>query len=91
MTAHAKLRKAICDYLKDIGAWYVSTNSQGYGRKGIPDVLACWHGGFYAIEVKVLPDKPSPWQERELSEIRDASGCAIVAYSLEDVKRVFTE
>jgi len=92
-TPHAKLRKEICDYLKSIGAWYVSTNSQGYGRKGIPDILCCVGGEFVAIEVKVWPDKPTEWQKRELYGdgdkyvgVKQANGITIVAYSLGDVK-----
>lgn len=88
MTPHAKLRKEICDWLKEIGAWYVCTNSQGYGRKGIPDILACVRGKFVAIEVKVLPDKPSPWQMRELKAVQDAHGISVVAYSVEALNRI---
>jgi hypothetical protein len=40
------------------------------------------------VEVKVLPDKPSPWQEREMKGIKEAGGATIIAYSLGDVKRV---
>lgn len=92
-TPHAKLRKEICAYLASIGAWYVSTNSQGYGRKGIPDIIACIKGKFIAIEVKVLPDKPNAWQKRELYGdsdkyigVQQAEGATCVAYSLQGVK-----
>lgn len=85
-TPHAKLRKEITDWLASIGAWYVCTNSQGYGRKGIPDILACVRGKFVAIEVKVLPDKPSPWQVRELKAAQAAGGIAIITYSLKALR-----
>lgn len=94
-TPHSKLRKEICDYLKSVGAWYVCTNSQGYGRRGIPDVLCCYRGAFLAIEVKVLPDEPNAWQKRELYGdgdkyigVQQANGITVVAYSLGDVLRV---
>lgn len=86
MTPHAKLRSEICDWLKSIGAWYVCTNSQGYGRKGIPDILACIDGGFVAIEVKVGRDKPSAWQKREIKAVIDAGGRSFVARHIDDVK-----
>ena len=88
MTAHSKLRKEICEYLKTLGAWYVCTNSQGYGRKGIPDIIACIGGEFVAIEVKVAPDKPTAWQKREIEDIERAGGGTVVAYSLEDAQNV---
>lgn len=95
MTPHAKLRSEITEYLKSIGAWWFCTNSQGYGRKGIPDVICCYRGRFVAIEVKVRPDKPNAWQKRELYGdgdkyigVQPAGGLAIVAYKLEEVSDV---
>lgn len=85
MTPHAELRKEITDWLTSIGAWWVCTNSHGYGRKGIPDILACVAGAFVSIEVKVLPDKLTPWQKRELAAVKEAGGLDIVAYRLADV------
>lgn len=89
MTPHAKLRNNITDYLTEIGAWYLCTNSHGYGRKGIPDILGFWKGRGFAIEVKVLPDKPSKWQGRELVAISSTGTLAIVAYSLSGVRVLF--
>lgn len=86
MTSHAKLRKEITDWLKEIGAWYVCTNSQGYGRKGIPDILCCIRGKFVAIEVKIAPDKASPWQMRELHAVIEAGGISYIAWSLTQLK-----
>lgn len=87
-TPHAKLRKEITDWLGSIGAYYVCTNSGGYGRKGIPDILACIRGKFVAIECKVLPDKPSPWQMRELKAVQGADGISIVAHKIADVQYI---
>lgn len=86
MTAHSNLLKAICAHLDSIGAWYVHTNSHGYGRRGIPDVVACVNGRFLAIEAKVKPDKPTAWQERELLAIDKAHGLTVVAYDIAKVK-----
>lgn len=88
-TGHAKLLSEICDWLRKAGIWYVRTNSHGYGRKGIPDILACYQGAFVAIEAKVKPDKPTPWQERELAAIRAAGGKALVIYDAGELGRVF--
>lgn len=88
-TPHGKLRAEIKQYLESIGAWVFAVNTQGYGRKGIPDLMGIWRGRGFGVEVKVLPDKPTPWQERELAALTDAGGLAIVAYSLEDVRHIF--
>lgn len=86
MTPHAKLLADICAYLTEQGAWWVRTNSHGYGRRGIPDVVACVNGRFLAIEAKVQPDKANAWQHREISSIHRAAGSAIVAYNMETVR-----
>lgn len=91
MTPHGKLREEITDYLTSIGAWWYATNSQGYGRKGIPDVVGCYRGRFFAIEVKVAPDTPSPWQKRELAAITLSKGATLVAYSLAEVMHIFSQ
>jgi hypothetical protein len=87
MTPHAKLCKEICAELDAWCIYNVRTNSHGYGRKGIPDILACQDGKFVAIEAKVLPDTPSTWQLRELNAIDAAGGLAITVYSIGDVQR----
>lgn len=89
MTKHADLLKEICDWLTNAGCWYYRTNSHGYGRKGIPDVIVCYQGDFVAIEAKVLPDKPNAWQERELAQIRGAGGIALAIYDVSELGRVF--
>lgn len=87
MSPHSKLQKQIVTWLAEQGFYYdLKPTSMGYGRKGRPDIVACVRGKFVAIEVKVLPDKPSPWQLRELKAIVDAGGMSLVAYSLDDVK-----
>lgn len=56
---------------------------------GIPDLLICWKGGFYAIELKVGFNKATPIQEYVMREIRRAGGRVSVCRSVEDVKRFF--
>ena len=89
MTPHGRLCVGICAWLRERGVWFVRTNSFGYGRKGIPDILACYHGKFVAIEAKVKPDKPSAWQLRELAAIREAGGIALVIHDVAELGSVF--
>lgn len=88
-TGHAKLLSEICDFLRKNGIWYVRTNSHGYGRKGIPDILACYRGAFVGIEAKIAPDTPKPWQLKELGAIREAGGKALVVYNIGELGHVF--
>jgi hypothetical protein len=54
-----------------------------YQERGLPDVLCCSHGHFFAFEVK-RPDKlkrVSRYQEHKLKQIRGAGGDAHVISS----------
>lgn len=77
-------------YLKEHGAWFVKTWSNGVQRDGIPDILACVNRHFVGIEVKAEKGHPSDLQLREIREIRAAGGVAFVLYpeQYEDFMRV---
>ncbi|MDO4681110.1 MAG: VRR-NUC domain-containing protein [Aerococcus sp.] len=55
---------------------------------GTPDILACVDGRFVAIEVK----RPkggvvSPLQQHQMQKIKRAGGLAMVAHSVDQVKK----
>jgi len=54
---------------------------------GIPDLLICKEGEFYAVELKAGSNKSTHIQDHVLRKIRDAGGQAAVCRSVEDVKR----
>lgn len=64
----------ICKYLKSLGAWYFRPFMAGFGRAGIPDIVACIHGRMWGIEVKRPGKKLTILQERCLKEIEQAYG-----------------
>jgi hypothetical protein len=87
MTPEGKVKKAIKAYFKEIGAWYYMPMSNGMGRVGCPDFIVCYRGLFFAFETKA-PGKinnVTPNQEREIFEIIQAAGVAVV---VDDVKQV---
>jgi len=52
----------------------------GYGRSGLPDIVGCWRGRFFAVECKA-PGKlgnATALQNREMEMIRRAGGVAFV-------------
>lgn len=68
----------------------VMGNAFQFGR---PDINACFLGRSIRIEVKT-PDhgnKPSKAQEIDIKKWRRAGCLAFVAYSLEDVQKIFEE
>jgi len=50
----------------------------GYGRSGIPDIVACLRGQFIGIECKAGFNKTTLLQDRELAEIERAGGKTLV-------------
>ena len=57
-------------------------------KKGIADLIGCLKGGkFYCVEVKAKGGTLSDEQAEFLDWVRRTGGIAIVAYSLDDVKR----
>lgn len=64
--------------LKDRGAWYLKTFSDGIQRAGVPDLLVCYKGHFIAIEVKSERGVPTQLQLIEIREIKKAGGYAFV-------------
>ena len=88
MTPEGKVKKAVKDYLKEIGAWYYMPVTNGMGRVGCPDILVCYKGLFMAFETKA-PGKiknVTPNQEREIGDIQRANGLALVVDDVQQVK-----
>ena len=63
------------------------------GKKGKSDINGCWQGRALKIEVKTADhgNNTSLAQEIYLEKWASAGALCIVAYSLEDVKRIIKE
>ena len=62
-----------------------------YGTAGIPDVIACIGGRFFAFEVKTTTGKTTALQEATMKKIRKCGGQARIVRSVEEVKAVLEE
>jgi Holliday junction resolvase len=78
MTPEAKVKKKVVAVLKQYKAYYFYPVTGGYGRSGVPDVIACHDGRFIGIECKSGSNKPTPLQEKNLSDIQAAGGVSLV-------------
>lgn len=78
MTPEAKVKKVVVQQLKDMGAYYFYPVTGGYGRSGVPDIVGCYEGFFFGIECKAGKNKPTPLQEKNLKQIAEAGGLALV-------------
>jgi Holliday junction resolvase len=66
----------ICKYLDSIGAWYFRAQMGGYGKSGIPDIVGCFGGQFFSIEVKREGKEPTVIQNKRMREIERTGGKA---------------
>lgn len=79
----------IMQYLKTVPKCFVWKEHGGmYGTAGIPDIIACINGEFYAFEVKTEKGKVTALQQATLRKIRNCGGQAFVVRSVEDIKRI---
>jgi hypothetical protein len=80
---------AIMRSLRDLPrCWCFKAHGGPYQAAGIPDIVGCLDGRFFAIEVKVPGNRPTRLQELTLSRIAAAGGLAGVATSVEDALTV---
>ena len=78
MTPEAKVKKKVVRILKEAGAYYFYPVTGGFGRSGVPDVVACYKGRFIGIECKAGKIKPTPLQQKNLDDITKGGGLAYV-------------
>ena len=77
-TPETKVKRKVTDILKQYDAYYFFPASNGFGRAGIPDIIACYRGQFIAIECKAGKNTTTALQRRELLAIQDAGGYSLV-------------
>ena len=65
------------------GLWYYKCSDRF--SSGIPDIIGCYKGRFFALELKAKDKKARPLQEYIIKKINRAGGSAICTDSLESV------
>lgn len=81
--------RAIMKYLKTVPRCFAWKEHGGmYGTAGIPDIIACIDGVFYAFEVKTEVGKPTALQEATIRKILAAGGTAVVVRSVDEVRNI---
>lgn len=78
MTPEGKVKEKAKKILKGMGAYYFMPVGGAYGRAGIPDIVGCLDGHFFALECKAGKGVPTALQQRELLLINDSKGIGFV-------------
>ena len=77
-TPEKKVKDKVKKILEEYGAYYFMPATGGYGKSGVPDLVACLHGKFIGIECKANGGKPTALQEKNLNDIMNHGGIAIL-------------
>jgi hypothetical protein len=77
-TPEGEIKDQVRKILDEMNAYYFFPAANGYGRTGIPDVIACIGGHFVGIECKAGSKQPTALQQRELDNIEKAEGTGVL-------------
>lgn len=83
-TKESTLRTSIVKRLNAYSGYWFVTHADGYGERGIPDIIGVYQGTFFGLEVK-LPGKEhtlTPVQSRVLAKINHSGGRAMMVTSI---------
>jgi Holliday junction resolvase len=83
--------RSILDWHEDV--YYFTPMTGGYGRSGVPDIVGCYKGHFFAIECKAGKGTTTALQDKNIKEIEKAGGRVIVVNenNLEEVRLMLSE
>jgi Holliday junction resolvase len=85
------IQKNIIKYLESQGCYVVKVVAAS--KAGVPDIIGCYNGVFFGIEVKTPKTKTnvSKLQEYNLNQIKLSGGQSLVAYNVDMVKDFISE
>lgn len=88
-SSEKSITRQIIAYLRSTkGSWWAKIAAGPYQQPGLPDILGCMSGLFYAFEVKRPGGGLTPLQAKTLEAIRDGGGVTAVVHSVDEVQRV---
>jgi hypothetical protein len=63
-------------FLREKNCYFVAPGTYGFGVSGTADLIGCYQGCFFAIEVKREGKEPTPLQWQRIREVQAAGGKA---------------
>jgi Holliday junction resolvase len=86
VTPEGKVKKAMTEGLDQLAAYWFFPATHGYGRSGVPDIIACIDGKFWAFECKADSGTATGLQLLEIEKIQEAGGRALIVRGVEGVE-----
>jgi hypothetical protein len=78
----AEITKQIRDLLDALGVFHYKAWQGMMSKKGVSDIIGCYKGRFFAIEVKRPGRHPTDAQQLFLKQVTEAGGLGILAYDV---------
>jgi hypothetical protein len=73
-TPEKKVKNKVRKILTERGVYQFMPATHGFGTSGVPDIIGCYKGRFFAIECKAGNNRPTALQEKNLNTIAGAGG-----------------
>lgn len=83
------IQRRVIAYLRSKGAYVVRVHVGASGNTGAPDLLVCYRGKFYGVEIKTPTGRQRAAQKGHETAIRRAGGEYLIIRSVEDAERLF--
>ena len=91
MTSETSITNAIRKHLLALdGCYCIKIHVTSYVTRGTPDILGCFQGRMFALEVKRPGNKPTPIQRVELERWAAAGAITAVVHSVEEAVEAVT-
>jgi len=92
-TPESKVKKRVREVLDKLDIYHFMPPANGFGRAGIPDIIACMDGHFIAIECKAGKGTTTALQDRELDRIHNAGGTTYIAResNIDELQQILRE
>ena len=76
MRSEKAIQADIVKHLRASGAWVFKVHGGPMQLKGVPDLVGCWHGVMFALEVKKPGERLTAIQAHIIEQIKAAGGVA---------------
>lgn len=77
-TPEKKVKDKVKAILTKAEAYHFTPATHGFGMSGVPDIIGCYRGYFFAIECKAGDNKATQLQLKNLSSIEKQGGHALI-------------
>ena len=88
MRSEKAIQEDIVKHLRASGAWVFKVHGGPMQLRGVPDLVGCWNGVMFALEVKKPGERLTAIQAHIIEQIKAAGGVAGRVECVADVEEL---